>query len=83
MGKKNDGRAKLHERICKAKFKLPQFLTHEAKSLLKGLMTKEPSKRYPPDTRKLTPMRFFFFFAGLLTYFRLRDRSTGCALQKM
>mmetsp|Transcript_3102 Transcript_3102/g.9473 ORF Transcript_3102/g.9473 Transcript_3102/m.9473 type:complete len:461 (-) Transcript_3102:82-1464(-) len=45
MAKKNEGRAKYHERIVRAKFKLPQFLTHEAKSLLKGLMTRDPAKR--------------------------------------
>mmetsp|Transcript_43074 Transcript_43074/g.168616 ORF Transcript_43074/g.168616 Transcript_43074/m.168616 type:complete len:376 (+) Transcript_43074:766-1893(+) len=75
MGKKNDGRAKLHERICKAKFKLPQFLTHEAKSLLKGLMTKEPSKRLC-TAKDVKRHRFFNNFS----FRKLRNREIPPAI---
>ncbi|XP_021752200.1 serine/threonine-protein kinase AtPK2/AtPK19-like [Chenopodium quinoa] len=38
-------RFKLQQKIIKDKIKLPTFLTSEAHSLIKGLLTKEPSKR--------------------------------------
>lgn len=38
-------RKKLHDRIVKAKFKLPSYLTSQCHSLIRALLTRDPDKR--------------------------------------
>eukprot|EP00186_Timspurckia_oligopyrenoides_P005287 CAMPEP_0182449366 /NCGR_PEP_ID=MMETSP1172-20130603/33840_1 /TAXON_ID=708627 /ORGANISM="Timspurckia oligopyrenoides, Strain CCMP3278" /LENGTH=534 /DNA_ID=CAMNT_0024646625 /DNA_START=115 /DNA_END=1719 /DNA_ORIENTATION=+ len=45
FSERNQSRKKLHEKICRAKFKLPGYISREGHSLLKGLMKRKPDER--------------------------------------
>ncbi|CAI5489245.1 unnamed protein product [Closterium sp. Naga37s-1] len=58
-------RQKLQQRIVKEKVKLPQYLTSEAHSLLRGLLQKDPAKRLGSGPRGVEEIRGHKWFRGV------------------
>ncbi|CAI7844628.1 unnamed protein product [Closterium sp. NIES-53] len=58
-------RQKLQQRIVKEKVKLPQYLTNDAHSLLRGLLQKDPAKRLGSGPRGVEEIRAHKWFRGV------------------
>ncbi|CAI5477846.1 unnamed protein product [Closterium sp. Yama58-4] len=58
-------RQKLQQRIVKEKVKLPQYLTSDAHSLLRGLLQKDPAKRLGSGPRGVEEIRGHKWFRGV------------------
>ncbi|GJP41225.1 hypothetical protein CLOM_g895 [Closterium sp. NIES-68] len=58
-------RQKLQQRIVKEKVKLPNYLTSEAHSLLRGLLQKDPAKRLGSGPRGVEEIRAHKWFKGV------------------
>ncbi|CAN7113285.1 unnamed protein product [Brassica rapa subsp. narinosa] len=58
-------RGKIEQKIVKDKIKLPQFLSSEAHSLLKGLLQKEPERRLGSGPRGAGEIKEHKWFKGI------------------